>query len=416
MTDASSRDEEAGSPGPVPLLHPRDGTPDPIETAADLARAARDFAAGVGPVAVDAERASGYRYGQRAYLIQLRRAGVGTALIDPLRCPDLSVLDEALAEAEWVLHAASQDLPCLIEAGMRPRRLFDTELAGRLAGFERVGLGTMVEQVLGFTLEKGHSAADWSTRPLPREWLTYAALDVELLIELRDALEAELRRHGKLGWAEEEFAALVAAPLAAPRIEPWRRTSGIHRIRTMRRLAIVRELWVTRDDTARARNLAPGRVLPDSAIVAAAQADPRSADALLEVPVFGGRATRRQVQTWYAAIEHARALDEASLPSLRPVGDGPPPAHRWRDREPAAAARLNAAKDAVTALAARHALPVENLLSPDTVRRLAWVPPDPCTVESVAAALRTAGAREWQVELTSAALAPALTVAPPAEK
>ena len=159
------------------------------------------FEAGSGPVAVDAERASGYRYGQRAYLVQLRREGAGTALIDPVACPDLSGLGEALSGVEWVLHAATQDLPCLREIGMVPTRLFDTELAGRLAGFPRVGLGAMVEGVLGFVLEKGHSAVDWSTRPLPEPWLRYAALDVELLVDLRDALEKELDRQGKLEWA-----------------------------------------------------------------------------------------------------------------------------------------------------------------------------------------------------------------------
>ncbi|MDQ6874745.1 MAG: HRDC domain-containing protein [Actinomycetota bacterium] len=407
MTE-TSRDDADGSPRPVPLLAPRDGTPAPVESAGALARTAAAFAAGDGPVAIDAERASGYRYGQRAYLVQLRRGGAGTALIDPVHCRDLAVLDQALAGTEWVLHAASQDLPCLSELGMRPRLLFDTELAGRLAGFERVGLAIMVEQVLGYTLEKGHSAADWSTRPLPREWLTYAALDVEVLIELRDALEAELREQGKLAWAREEFAALVAAAPATARTEPWRRTSGIHRIRSPRALATVRQLWATRDGIARARDLAPGRVLPDSAIVAAAEADPMTAEALLGLPVFGGRATRRHVHTWYTAVEAARRLPDKELPPLRPPGDGPPPPHRWRERDPEAAARLGAAKVAVGAVAADNTVPVENLLSPETVRRLAWAPPDPVEPATVAAALRAAGAREWQIELTAATLAAAV--------
>jgi hypothetical protein len=86
---------------------------------------------------------------------------------------------------------ASQDLPCLAEVGFRPRQLFDTETAGRLLGYPRVALGTLVEEVIGFHLEKGHSAADWPVRPLGEEVLRYAALDVEVLIELRDALAAE---------------------------------------------------------------------------------------------------------------------------------------------------------------------------------------------------------------------------------
>ena len=155
----------------IPLLEPRDGLPPVVETDAALAEATDRLARGEGPVAVDAERASGYRYGQRAYLVQLRRAGSGTVLIDPIACPELAGVDAALAGAEAVLHAASQDLPCLAEIGYRPRRLFDTELAGRLLGYPRVALGTLVEEVLGFHLEKGHSAADWSTRPLREELL-----------------------------------------------------------------------------------------------------------------------------------------------------------------------------------------------------------------------------------------------------
>nr|BFE81474.1 hypothetical protein GCM10020093_040750 [Planobispora longispora] len=202
----------------VPLLEPREGIPPVIDDAAGLARVVRAFAEGAGPVAVDAERASGYRYSGRAYLVQLRREGAGSALIDPIRCPDLSELDAALAGAEVVLHAASQDLPCLAELGFHPRELFDTELAGRLLGYERVGLGMMVENVLGFRLEKGHSAADWSTRPLPEDWLRYAALDVEVLVELRNALHKELADSGKLEWAREEFAWVLASksPVPAP--------------------------------------------------------------------------------------------------------------------------------------------------------------------------------------------------------
>src|SRR5205807_1603166 len=218
---------------------------------AALAEVIGRLAGGEGPVAVDAERASGYRYGQRAYLVQLRRAGAGTVLIDPIACPELAGVDAALADAEAVLHAASQDLPCLAEIGYRPQRLFDTELAGRLLGYPRVALGTLVEEILGYHLEKGHSAADWSVRPLREELLRYAALDVEVLVELRDALAEQLVEQGKTEWARQEFEAVLAAGPPSPRSEPWRRTSGIHRVQSRRGLALVRELWTTRDRIAR---------------------------------------------------------------------------------------------------------------------------------------------------------------------
>lgn len=395
--------------GPVLLLAPREGTPSPVETPDQLAEVVARFAAGTGPVALDAERASGYRYSQRAYLVQLRRAGAGTALIDPLPLNDLRSLDEVIADAEWVLHAASQDLACLADLGLRPRRLFDTELAARLAGFERVGLAALTAQLLGYTLEKHHSAADWSSRPLPESWLAYAALDVELLTDLRDALAAELARQGKEQWAAEEFAALVLSSTQPPRPrpDPWRRTSGIHRIRGARAQARVRAMWYARDAIAARRDSAPGRVLPDAAIIAAAELDPKDERTLLTLPGFGGRSVRRLARTWLDALAEARALPDDALPVPPPV-EGPPPPHRWAERDPVAAGRLARCREAVTRIAAQHNLPPENLIAPDSVRRLAWTPPVELTEQAVAEALQGYGARTWQVGLVATDLTAAL--------
>ncbi len=396
------------------LTAPRDGTPDPVVTPADLTRAAKRLAAGTGPVAVDAERASGYRYTHRAYLVQLRREGAGTILIDPMPFADLGEIAEAIAGEEWVLHAASQDLPCLVEIGLRPTKLFDTELAARLANVERVGLAALTERLLGFALEKHHSAADWSTRPLPASWLSYAALDVELLIALRQELEEELSKQGKLGWAHEEFAALVtsAGRPVTPRPDPWRRTSGIHKIRGLRALSRVRALWYARDRIAQRRDTAPGRVLPDTAIVAAATADPRDERELLALTGFGGRSVRRLAQVWLDALAQARALPDAELPQP-PAPDGPPPPHRWAERDPVAAARLARCREVVNRMAGQHNLPPENLVSPDAVRRLAWTPPADPTPATVTATLAANGVRRWQSGLLAADLAAALPDPPP---
>lgn len=397
------------TPEPVPLTRPADGVPPVITDPGELRAAAAALAAGTGPVAVDTERASGYRYSQRAYLVQLRRAGAGTVLVDPIPFHgDLSPLAEALAGTEWVLHAASQDLPCLAELDLHPASLFDTELAGRLAGYDRVALGTLVERLLGYQLEKGHGAADWSQRPLPADWLNYAALDVELLVPLRDKLERELADAGKLAWALEEFEAVRLAPPPKPRPEPWRRTSGIHRLRTPRQLAAVRALWQARDVIARERDLSPGRVLPDRAVIEAALIDPADDLELVKLPVFRGRAQRRLATTWAAALRSARTLSRAELPDPTPPHDGPPPPSRWADKDPDAAARLATARTALGAIATEHTLPVENLLQPDLVRRTCWEPPADLTEAAVIEVLRAGGARGWQIDLTAVALTEAL--------
>ncbi len=393
------------------LLEPRDGLPPLVASVADLAAATAALAGGTGPVAVDAERASGFRYGHRAFLVQLRREGAGTVLIDPVACPDLSGLDTALADTEAVLHAASQDLPCLAELGYRPRQLFDTEVAGRLLGCPRVGLATMVESMLGLGLEKTHSAADWSTRPLPEEWLRYAALDVEVLVELRDVLAQQLTDQGKIAWAHQEFAAVLAAAAVPPppRTDPWRRTSGIHRVRTRRGLAVVRELWQERDKIAKRRDISPTKVLTDTAIVEAARIMPGGPDELGTIAGFSARGARRHLPEWLRAIGKARALPDRALPpASAPPGDGPPPAHRWQDRDPEAAKRLTAVRAVVAALADSHSLPAENLLPPDAVRRLAWQPPADLSASAVALDLAGYGARPWQVEVASLPISRAL--------
>ncbi|MFN8167273.1 MAG: HRDC domain-containing protein [Candidatus Nanopelagicales bacterium] len=399
MTTAPAADEAAPGREVTPLLAPRDGVPPVVEGPHSLRQAAAALAAGTGPVAIDAERASGYRYGQRAYLVQLRREGSGTHLVDPIAVPDLAPLADALEGTEWILHAASQDLPCLRELDLRPAALFDTELAGRLLGFPRVGLPSLLEDVLGFSLAKEHSAADWSTRPLPEPWLRYAALDVELLVELRDALEAELRGAGKLTWAMEEFEAVRTAPPAAPRVDPWRRTSGMHKVRKPRQLAVVRALWERRDAIARRRDTSPGRVLPDSAIVAAALGA-TTPEGLAALPAFAGRGARRHLRDWQAALAEAVALPETALPPTTLPPDGPPPPRAWSDRDPDAAARLTVTRAALGELAESLKVPLENLVSPDLVRRIDWAPPA-ADEDAVAAALRAGGARPWQVELVT---------------
>ncbi len=406
---ADNVDDAPAEHVPTPLLAPADGVPPVISTAAEFADAADRIVAGTGPIAVDTERASGYRYSQRAYLIQIKRAGSGIMLVDPTNEPDaLDPLIDALDGPEWILHAADQDLPCLREAGFRCTTLFDTELAGRLLGLPKVNLATEVAHFLDLGLAKGHGAADWSRRPLPDDWLNYAALDVEVLIELRDAVAAELVAAGKDEWARQEFAHVLSRPPSPVRTDRWRKTSNIHTVRKPRALAAVRELWTAREELAQRRDVAPGRLLPDSAIVTAATADPHTAADLAKLPVFGGPRQRKQASRWLAALQRARELADDELPTRTTSSGGLPPINRWDNRNPAAAARAAAVRPAVKQIADDHNLPVENLLAPDVVRQICWDGVEPATADAVDARLEAEGARPWQRELTAAAIAEAI--------
>jgi ribonuclease D len=402
VPDESAAESVTSAIEPLPTAVPA-VTPRVIDDRQGYLEAVALLTAGEGPVAVDAERASGFRYSQRAYLIQVFRRGAGTFLFDPPAIGDFSELQAAIGDIEWVLHAASQDLPCLREVGLDPSRIFDTELGARLAGLPRVGLGAVVESTLGLHLAKEHSAADWSTRPLPASWLTYAALDVELLVDVRDEIAALLDGDGKRELAEQEFQAVLTREAPEPRVDPWRRLSGLHSVRGQRALAVARELWLARDAYAREIDSAPGRLLPDASIIVAARAMPATKRELASLQGFHGRASRSQIDRWWAAIDEGRTTDD--LPVLRSTEETIPPPRSWSDRAPEADRRLRAAKPAVQKVADELGIPLENVVTPDHLRRLAWNPPAETTPEAIADALRELGARPWQIDATAQMIA-----------
>jgi ribonuclease D len=302
VTESQEPDEEIAT---IQVTEPRDGLPEIVSTPEQLSKLVSAISAGKGPVALDAERASGFKYSQRAYLIQLRRQGSGSHLIDPILVPDLSPLQDVLVDVDWILHAASQDLVCLAEVGLIPTsNVFDTELAGRLLGLPRVGLGPLIETQLGFSLAKEHSAADWSTRPLPESWLNYAALDVEFLIELWDLLETQLRDAEKHEWAIQEFDHVKRTTGPIERVDPWRRTSGMHVIRNTRELAVIREVWHARDAIAREQDIAAGRILSDSHIVTLASSGLKTESELKTLSFMHLRNVKRWIELFVCGVSN----------------------------------------------------------------------------------------------------------------
>jgi ribonuclease D len=402
----------------IPLLQPSAGTPEIIETEEAFRAALDQLAQGSGPFAVDAERASGFRYSARAYLIQVKRTDGGLHLIDPIPFGPghqlFSDLNNLLNTDEVILHASTQDLPCLRELGINPAKLFDTELAGRIAGLPRVGLGPLLESLMGVLLAKEHSAADWSARPLPKEWLTYAALDVELLVELRNHMYAVLADAKKLPWALEEFASILEAPPAPPRVDPWRRTSGMHKIKRRDQLAVIKSLWIARDEIASRQDIAAGKLLNDSAIVELAIAVPTTKKEFEKcLRPLGLRARwMENLQLWLDSIASAVALPEDQWPTMRTNADTLPPIKLWRDKFPEKFAPLSHARAAIELIAEENQIPVENLITPEHVRRVCWKPPVGATttlsVSLVESALSDLGARQWQIDLVAPSLAAAL--------
>jgi ribonuclease D len=386
---------------------PRDGLPDLIDSARGLQRAAQKLADGHGPVAIDAERASGFRFSQRAYLVQLRRAGSGTFLIDPIEFVDLAEIQKAIEDVDWILHAASQDLICLAEVGLQPKtNLFDTEVAGRLLGLPKVGLGTLTESHLGISLAKEHSAADWSTRPLPDEWLAYAALDVEFLIELWDLLSAQLEQEAKMPWAIQEFEHIKNNTFPSTKPDPWRKTSGIHKLKDARQLGIAQQLWEARLEIAKQTDIASGRILNDAHIVEISSSP--DWESALKLPFMKLRGVRKYLDTWSLAFQQGMALPDQQLPDLKLKHEGPPNARNWQSRHPDAWAKLEATKLEIGKKAEELKLPVENLITPEVIRRVIWAKPN--NLEDISLIFEEFRVRPWQQEFVQPILRQVLEI------
>jgi ribonuclease D len=367
-----------------------------------------------GEFAIDAERASGFKYGQRAYLIQIARRDGEIFLIDPAAIS--SVVDTApftqlasvLAEAPWILHAATQDLPCLNEIGLKPTKLIDTELGSRIAGLPRVGLGAVVEQFLGLGLAKEHSAVDWSKRPLEPSWLEYAALDVDVLHELADCLLAELDAKQKLDWALQEFNHLLSFKPKPEKVDRWRGTSGLHEVKSQQGLSVARSLWQAREQLAQKLDVAPGRLIPDSSISFAALTLPKSRPELAAAKQFSGRASRSYLDTWWTAIEEGRSSRD--LPPLKLPPTGIPNHRNWPSKFPAAHKRLICSRHYLSKLAEDLEIPLENLVSPEFIRQICWIDRETVNRSQLHEELRNLGSREWQIELIADVLVNAISI------
>jgi ribonuclease D len=404
----------------TPLLSPRHGTPEIVATESEYEKVISALLKGEGPIAIDAERASGYRYSQRAYLIQIFRKGGGLHLIDPIPLKDSKLwqrFNDQFADVEWVIHASTQDLPCLIEVGLKPKQLFDTELGARIAGCPRVGLGALAESLLELQLAKEHSAVDWSIRPLRPEWITYAALDVDILLDIRDKVEQLLSEQKKLKWAEQDFASIIKNYqdyefTDSPKSDRWRRTSGMHKVRDRLSMTIIRDLWLSRDELARELDLAPGRVLGDEAIVELAIKRP---DDLEEVAKVIGWRTRLEAPPfgrWLKVLTTSLKTPITEQVELRVASQSMPPIKIWKEKNPLGYARLTHARAALIELSKQLQIPTENLVTPDYVKRICWQDP-PTNVSEyesfVEGELTRLGARSWQVEQVVRVIAPHLS-------
>ncbi|WP_342319868.1 HRDC domain-containing protein [Corynebacterium mayonis] len=375
-------------------------------------RAAESLSRGLGPFAIDTERASTFRYDDRAFLVQVHRRYAGTYLLAPEGHRDAfrRILGPVIGGEDWILHAAGEDLASLAELELQPASLFDTELAARLAGFDKPNLAAMVEHFVGVALKKGYGREDWSRSPLPLEWQRYAAEDVLYLHPLAEALSEYLDQRGKLDWATEEFAHAVATA-SPPEPKTWRDVKGIATLKKPSQLQVAQALWHERDRLARSLDTAPSSILPNKVLVDIARATPTSSTSIASVKGFP-RHRRRAAVTWSAVVREALATDASAWPAQ--AADEPttiPEKNAWKHQAPWEWEVLQSVREKVAERAVDVDVLAATLLSPALLREAVWAWAQgnlaPRTHE-VAVFLAARGARPWQVAATAPVIASVL--------
>ena len=276
-------------------------------------------------IAVDTESNSLFAYREQVCLIQISTRS-SDAIVDPLAPLDVRRLAPLFANPaiEKVFHAAEYDLICLKrDYGVEMVNLFDTMVAARVCGHKNIGLGTLLAELLGVTLDKSHQRDDWGRRPIPEDALHYAQRDTHYLPQLRDFFAARLTELDRWDEARESFAEMAAVPAGVrATFDPegfWR--IALPNQLTRREAAILRELVLVREDAARQRNMPPFKILTDKALVALSRAAPTSLDAMESVEGVGPGQVRRYGRDLLAAIRRGQAARPPSPPPAEPAAD-----------------------------------------------------------------------------------------------
>lgn len=395
--------QDSPSEKELPLLQkPRSKTVVYVDSKESMAELLSALAQSDLPISVDAERASGFKYSRRAYLLQIRTSDdsiwlIDTFAISPDNDPeDFKDLASAVSSRTWIFHAASQDLPCVRALGLEPAQIVDTELGARILGLPKVGLGAITEEFIGFRLAKEHSAVDWSRRPLDPSWLNYAALDVDVLPDLWAAIENELVLTEKLDIARQEFDHVLRAKPKPAKEERWRSLSGLHAVKDRQKLAVAKALWEAREELAVKLDVSPGRLVPDASLTWLASSNLRSKSELAGSKEFHGRATRTYLDTWWSSYSQGQKSRE--LPELKPKREGIPNHRIWPSKFPEAAERLDRARSELAKISEELNIPIENVLNPEALRVACFNSENIESELAFGQSLRSQSVREWQIE------------------
>ena len=268
-------------------------------------------------IGFDTEFVSENRYRPELCLIQVA-TDQEIALIDTLQIKDLAPFWEMLTAGDHVtvVHAAREEfLFCYRACNLRPKKLFDIQLAGGFIGLDYpASYSNLVSYMLGRFVSKGETRTDWKQRPLTEHQIKYAVGDVEHLHDMYAKISGILKEAGRESWYYEEVENWLDDLQVAETQPQWHRISGAMRL-NRRSLAVLRELWILRDRVAAHKDRSPKRIIPDDLLVELAKRGSPKPSSFKSIRGFENRVARGLTDDISEAIETANALPDSKLPA-----------------------------------------------------------------------------------------------------
>ncbi|MCP4905019.1 MAG: ribonuclease D [bacterium] len=292
-----------------------------IETGPELEKLAKELLR-EDVVAFDTEADSFYHYFDKVCLVQVATRKK-CWLIDPLKIGGPSKLAPlapvfSSPKVRVLFHAAEYDIYVLKrDCGFKFTNLFDTMVSAQLLGYPAIGLAALVERHFGVSLPKDEQRSDWSRRPLRDKQLSYAASDVLYLIKLAEKLEKELNKADRLGWAMDEFETLCGRrwPDRAFDELGYLRIKGARSLDPVA-LAILRELFLLRDERAREIDRPPFKVLGNRTLLDICREQAADLDSLGEIKGISDLILKRLGKDLVAAVKKGLRKPHGPIPKL----------------------------------------------------------------------------------------------------
>ena len=178
-------------------------------------------------------------------------------IIDVLRCGDLYGLIAKINNPKIIkiLHSSSQDLQIFYQISKEySQNICDTQIMANFCEKNfNVGYASLVKEIFNIEISKEMQISNWQQRPLSKNQIDYALVDVIFLHEIYENFLKSLKINNQVSWFEEEMRDFVNKSLDENNKNLMRQIST--RGKSKKQIAQLNNLVLLREKFAQIQNI-----------------------------------------------------------------------------------------------------------------------------------------------------------------